>query len=225
MNDIDTLREITILADVPESDLQKISTQVTPVNLAKGSYLFYRNDESGWLYLVAAGSLQVIIDNDANREIIVYTIESGDIVGEMSLFSNILRSATAVALEDTKLYKIENHTFIEIMNVCPIIGTNLSRALISRLLSANKMIERLGAMDGTERVTDFIKALVAREGVKDSEGLYRVDNRPTYNDIAQRLGVSEKTVYRTMRVLAKDGVIKVVGKKLIVSASILGKPQ
>ncbi|VAX14933.1 hypothetical protein MNBD_NITROSPINAE01-579 [hydrothermal vent metagenome] len=222
MNDIDTLHEINILAGLPKEDLQDISRYMSPVNLPKGSYLFYRNDESGWLYLVASGSLQVIIDNDANREIIVCTIKSGDIIGEMSLFSNSPRSATAIALEDTKLFKIENSKFIELMASYPAAGINLSKVLVDRLMSANQMIERLGAMDGTERVTDFMKALVAREGIKDGEDMCHVENRPTYHEIAQRLGVSEKTVYRTMRSLSKDGAIKVTGKKLIVKPSILG---
>jgi len=220
MGDITFLKKINILAGLTDRELEDIERRLTPVRLEKSDRLFYRHDKSSGLYLLTKGSLQIIIDNDANREIIVYTIRQGDIVGEMSLFnSNQLRSATAVALEKSLLFRISNEKFIDIMNVYPTIGVNLSRTLVERLLAVNEMIERLGAMDGNERVTHFLQALVAREGVRDG-AWNRLDNRPTYRQISHRLGVSEKTVYRTMRALASSGDIEIKGRQLFVKASI-----
>jgi len=222
MGDFAPLKKINILAGLSDSELEDIQRRLTPSRLKKGARLFYRHDKSSGLYLVTRGSIQIIIDNDANREIIVYTIREGDIVGEMALFRNQLRSATAVTLEDCELYKIGNEKFIELMYIYPAIAVNLSRVLIDRLLAANEMIERLGAMDGTERVTHFLRALMVREGVRDGD-LYRMDNRPTYRQISNRLGVSEKTIYRTMRALAKKGDIDVKGRRLAAKSSFVGE--
>jgi CRP-like cAMP-binding protein len=125
-----------------------------------------------------------------------------------------------VALTDARLFKIANSRFVEIMTRHPAVAINLSRILVNRLLAANVMIERLGAMDGTERVADFVRALAAREGkLKDDQ--YILQPRPTYTQISHRLGISEKTVYRTMRQMAGDGKITIRGRGLIVPKSFV----
>ncbi len=194
----------------------EIRSRLTTVKTHKGAYLFYRGDEADAVYVVESGSFQIIIDNEANREIIVYTIGPGDIIGEMTLFTHAPRTATVVALSDAVLYKIPNTRFVELVHEYPAIGVNLSRVLIDRLVSANEMIERLGAMDGSERVADFLKALMAREGRQVGDE-FVMDNRPTYYQISHRLGVSEKTIYRTVRDLASAGVVRVKGRKLFMS--------
>ncbi|MBF0171207.1 MAG: Crp/Fnr family transcriptional regulator [Nitrospinae bacterium] len=201
-------------------DQEAIRARLATVKTHKGAYLFYRGDESDAVYVVESGAFQIIIDNDANREIIVYTIGPGDIIGEMTLFTHAPRTATVVALADAVLYKISNSRFVELIHDYPAIGVNLSRALIERLVSANEMIERLGAMDGAERVADFLKALMAREGRRVGDE-FVMDNRPTYYQISHRLGVSEKTIYRTVRDLAADGVVRVKGRKFFMSVSFM----
>lgn len=224
MSDASSLRDVTVLKGLADKDLEDMVPNLIPVRYSKGQYIFYRNDKSTGLYFVVEGSIQIIIDNELNKEIVVYTIGKGDIVGEMSLFSNEKRSATAVALEESYLFKVHNEKFIELMHGHPSIAVNLARILIERLLAANEMIERLGAMDGTERVIHFLKALAAREGVRSGD-VSRLENRPTYRQISQRLGVSEKTIYRTMRTLTKNGDIEIRGRQMILNPSITSIKQ
>lgn len=223
MSDISILRGINVLAGLGELELMEIARRLIPLKIEKGERLFYRNDVSSGIYFVTEGSFQVIIDNDASREIIVYTIKKGDIIGEMALFNNNLRSATAVALEKSRLFKISNEQFVEVMRLYPDVAVNFSRILIDRLLAANETIERLGAMDGTERVTSYIRSLARREGAREKNGDYILSVRPTYQQISQRLGISEKTIYRTMRHLADEGKIQITGRKLIAKVALLGK--
>ena len=131
-----SLDGIGICYGLDERQLEEMARHFVPVHLDKGSFLFYRNDHSTGLYIVAQGSLQIIIDNDNNKEIVVYTIGKGDIVGEMTLFSEEERSATAVALEECRLFKIKNSKFIELLSTYPIVGVNLARILIDRLHAA-----------------------------------------------------------------------------------------
>lgn len=220
MNELELVKSINIFSGLDDRETAEVARRLAYLKSDKGSYLFYRNDESDGLYFVAKGLFQIIIDNEANKEIIVYTVGKGDILGEMSLFGNHKRSATAVALEESRLCKISNEKFLELMRHFPVIGVNMTKVLISRLLAANEMIERLGAMDGEERIIHFLKSMMAREGaLKDNS--YMMANRPTYRQISQRLGVSEKTVYRTMRHLAGAGMLELGGKKLVMTKSFM----
>jgi len=219
MNDVDSLKKASVFKGIPDSDLAVIAQNTAFLKVDKGSYIFYRGDPSDGVYFVATGSVQIIINSDDNREIIVYSVEEGGVIGELSIFENHHRSATAVALSESKLFKIANEKFVKIINRFPSVAVNLSRILVNRLLAANVMIERMGTMDGMERVADFIRALAAREGTL-RDGLY-VLPRPTYSQISHRLGISEKTVYRTMRQMADDGTITIKDRGLIVPKSFV----
>jgi CRP/FNR family transcriptional regulator len=219
MSDLNLLQKAGVFRGLPDADLALIAQKAAFMKMDKGSYIFYRGDPSDGVYFVAAGSVQIIIDSDDNREIIVYSVEEGDILGELSIFENHRRSATAVVLTDARLFKIANDRFVEILHRLPSVAVNLSRALVNRLLAANVMIERMGAMDGTERMADFVRTLAAREGTL-RDGQYILP-RPPCNQISHRLGVSEKTVYRTMRQMASDGKITIRGRELIVPKSFV----
>lgn len=219
MTDLDKLKIFGVFEGLTDHELEEVSRCVVSVSIKKGAYLFYRNDITSGMFFVISGRFQIIIDNESNKEITVYTVAKGDFIGEMSLYSDGIRSATAVALKDATLYKISNKDFIALLRSNAIIGVNLSKALVSRLLAANEMIERLGAMDGSERVADYLKALAAREGTlsKDSFNL----ERPTYQQMSLRLGLSEKTIYRSMRDLALVGLITMKGRKLIIRKELV----
>lgn len=220
MDDLELISQINVFSGLGGNEIAEVARRLAPLRVEKGSYLFYRDDRSDGMFFVARGLFQIIIDNDANREIIVYTVGKGDILGEMSLFGEHKRSATAVALEESRLFKIPNERFLDLMRIYPPVGVNMANVLIGRLLAANEMIERLGAMDGSERIEHFIKSLLAREGVETGDK-YVMEKRPTYRQISQRLGISEKTVYRTMRALAENGSIHLGGKRLEMLTSFM----
>ncbi|MBI5815936.1 MAG: Crp/Fnr family transcriptional regulator [Nitrospinae bacterium] len=220
MDDLELIGQINVFAGLGGDQIAEVARRLAPMRVEKGSYLFYRDDMSDGMFFVARGLFQIIIDNEANREIIVYTVGKGDILGEMSLFGEHKRSATAVALEESRLFKISNERFLDLMRTCSLIGVNMAKVLIGRLLAANEMIERLGAMDGAERIEHFLKSLLVREGsLRDDR--YAMEKRPTYRQISQRLGISEKTVYRTMRCLAEKGMIHLGGKRLEMMKSFM----
>jgi CRP-like cAMP-binding protein len=216
------LRNIKAFQGLSSAEMEDVGRGLSPMALEKGSYLFYRNDPSPGVYFLTKGTLQITIDSGDNREIVVYVIQEGDIVGEMSLFGRTERSASAAALEKCLLFKTSAAKFIEIMNIYPAVAVNLARILVDRLREANDVIERLGTMDGEERVANFLVALAMRTGETKGE-FFRIGKKPTYRSISQRLGMSEKTVYRAMRSLMEGSALIIEDGSLLVKKSLAEK--
>ncbi|MFW2331712.1 MAG: Crp/Fnr family transcriptional regulator [Nitrospinota bacterium] len=215
-----TLTHVKIFDQISIFDQGLIKKKSTIVSLKKGTPLLYREESANYIFVIESGMLQVSIDSKSGKEIIVYKLLEGDIVGELNLFSNKERTATAIALNDSKLIKISNTDFIEFMRTFPQIGLNLTNVLIERLISANRTIERLGAMDATDRVADFIYSLAKIEG-KEQDDYFHIQKRPTYINISQELAISEKTVFRVFKALEADGKIEMIGRELKVYKSIM----
>jgi CRP-like cAMP-binding protein len=72
------------------------------VRIKKDSYLFLQGDEADCMYIVKTGQLALYIA-DYLVEKMVSTVGSGELIGEMSLFDRLSRSASAKALTDCEL--------------------------------------------------------------------------------------------------------------------------
>ena len=82
-------------------------------------------------FIVMGGKVR-ISKKVKNRNISVGILKEGDVFGEMGLFQDALRSATATAMGDVTVGVIDKQRFKEILSQCPedmqaIIGSILNR--------------------------------------------------------------------------------------------------
>jgi EAL domain-containing protein (putative c-di-GMP-specific phosphodiesterase class I)/CRP-like cAMP-binding protein len=70
-----------------------------------GQYLFSEGDDGDCAFIIEKGSVEVYL-NKQNKKMIIATLSSGDLVGEMAIIDRLPRTASAVALEDTDVIVI-----------------------------------------------------------------------------------------------------------------------
>lgn len=93
-----------------------------------------REGETGeHVYLIISGSVQ-ILKNHRDTPLQIAVLSSGEILGEIGILSNGPRSATAVALEDTKVVMVKDQILHSALTETrfPLIRP-LTRQLVSRL--------------------------------------------------------------------------------------------
>lgn len=79
-------------------------------------YIFYQGDPGIALYLIREGEVKIVKNNDQGNEMELARFGRGDFFGEMSLMDQDVRSASAIALADSKLgvlFKPDLDKFIE----------------------------------------------------------------------------------------------------------------
>jgi len=72
-----------------------------------GETILREGDTGEHLYLIISGSVEILKDQPTHPQQIAI-LASGDILGEFAVLSNEPRSATAVALEDTKVVMVKD---------------------------------------------------------------------------------------------------------------------
>jgi len=105
----------------------------------KGDFIFKENEFGIEMYIIKSGKVQVSKKvND--KEIILEVLTKREFFGEMALFSDKIRTATAVALEDTEVIVItKNMLDSQLRNVPPWFVT-MFKAIVRRLEKADKRI-------------------------------------------------------------------------------------
>jgi lysophospholipid hydrolase len=115
------------------------------VHLDRGATLFRRGDAADCMYFLVHGLLHVVSDSP-DDETPIGAIYRGEVVGEMSILSGEVRTATVRAVRDSDLVRLTKAGFEEISAACPGVTMGILRILVNRLRERGRPARRGGAL-------------------------------------------------------------------------------
>ncbi len=92
------------------------------------------------MYIIIEGTVDILLFDGKNK-IKVATLKKGDFFGEMSIFTDSPRSATALANENLKLAYIDNEKQLKrFLEINPGFASKMVHILAMRLAATNKIL-------------------------------------------------------------------------------------
>ena len=123
------LKESGIFSKVTTDDLRYIAQALEEDVFFAGERVFDINDQGDHLYIIIEGKIGISIDPDPAKKEYVAFIGPGETFGEMNLVDDLPRSATAHAIEDTRVLALEKSRLSGLLMSYPEIGIGIMRAL------------------------------------------------------------------------------------------------
>ena len=112
---------------------------------AAGEYLFREGDLGTEMFILQEGQVEILKTVNGEDEQLA-VLDKGDFFGEMSLLEDLPRTASARALVDCKVIRINGATFDQMLRTKPEIAVRIMRKLSRRLRQTDQMLrEALGA--------------------------------------------------------------------------------
>src|SRR5512133_3451444 len=111
---------LSMLAEVPVFSLLDAQERATLSELlesekfTEGSYIFHAGDAGHALYIVLSGRVQVYVENTEGEQIVLAQNEPGDVFGEISLLDGGPRTATAIAIDNCELLRLDRESLQEL---------------------------------------------------------------------------------------------------------------
>lgn len=167
-----------------------------------GSVVFREGEPGDCAYVIERGRVEVFVLRNG-RKILLATLSSGDIFGEMALINNGVRSATVVTAEQTELICISREVFQDkIARTDPIVALFL-RTLLERFSEAReRLLSLIGRTDHWAR----------RDKTRHSP-LYERDRETTVrtlnfeDDLEKAIRCNEFQLFYQPIVLSQNGLI------------------
>lgn len=122
------------MSDSPKKDNFK-----DVVLVKKGTVLFHEGEPSSFLYIIAKGKI-AIIKEDGGRIHPLAEIGEKSFIGELSMFSEEHRNASAIAKEDTEVFMIKKSDIKKVLKNCPDWVTNIMLTLTDRLRDVDELM-------------------------------------------------------------------------------------
>lgn len=146
------------LPSLDKKMMVQISAKLTPVNYKPGSIIFQEGDVADQFYIIIKGQVEIVKRHESGQEFIVATLASGQYFGEMGLFENSRRNATARAYgaSEVILMALDKDTFSKLMTDSELTHSTIARLMRQRT-TVNHLLEILPATTETPLINKEIK--------------------------------------------------------------------
>ena len=105
------LKTVSIFAGTPDEILAEVASLLEEVELREGETIFEKGDAGDCMYISVDGQVRV---HDGGRTL--NYLGEGDVSGEMAVLAPEPRLASVTAVEDTRLFRLDQEAFYELMD-------------------------------------------------------------------------------------------------------------
>ena len=188
------------------------------VALKKGEFLFRAGNEANFYHQVMSGSIKMITDSAEGQEFIQGIFNAGDSFGEPPLFCGFPYPSTAIAIEDSSIFKLPKTQFFDLLKNNFDIHLQFDQVLCQRLKYKSMILSDISFYDPEHRITNLLKYLKDSSSSNIKDGMIRT-TKPyvipfTRQQLADMSGLRVETVIRTVKKMQEKGKLKIVGRKI-----------
>jgi CRP/FNR family transcriptional regulator, cyclic AMP receptor protein len=194
--------------DTSEGLFQKFGKEFRP-----GQMIFCEWEPGDSLYIIVKGKVKIVkIFGKTQKTLDV--MEEGSIFGEMALLEEEPRSASAIAITETKLLEFNKENFNMIIQKYPQLVYNLLIIFAKRIYDAKRRLKNLLIDDYTTRVIDVF--LMLSEHNPNAWLVNSITLQTTIDDVANWCGLPVAEVNNIVMTLVKQGKIELYADKIVV---------
>jgi len=150
VNTVEMLRSVDTLEAISDEDLLVLHGALKKRKFRAGEMIFAKGDTSSAMYLVQSGLVNVFLPGEQSSRISLKDISAGEFFGELSMFDEKPRSASAVAVTDTVLLELEQETLEKFLNQRPYVAISMLRSMSERLRETTSLLSTRAAKNVDE---------------------------------------------------------------------------
>ena len=181
----------------------------------RGQTIFLEGEPSDAFYVIADGTVKVFVLSESGEQMVFATLRSPESLGDVALFDGGPRSASAEAIEATRLAVFPLSTVETLVRD----DARVARALLG---AAGVMLRRLSTqtadfvfLDLEGRVAKVL-ALSAGRRRADGDDVVHLDLGLTQSELGAMVGGSRQSVNQSLHALAHRGFISIDGRNVVV---------
>jgi CRP-like cAMP-binding protein len=133
---IDFLKNIRLFEGVKKRELIHILENLQERTYLKGETIFTQGDIGRALFIVFSGKIALTrLDRETDKSGVIAEVQPGEFFGEMALLEEMPRTATAYALEETRVFMLFKIKLESLLFARPKIGVVIASQL-AKIMSA-----------------------------------------------------------------------------------------
>lgn len=208
------LQGVALFEGLSAAEYDELASICRERSYSKGHTILYGDDPGTNLFIIAKGSVKIVVLSDDGREHILGLLGETDFFGEMALLDGEPRSASAIAREASTVLSISREDFQEELRRNPDISLKILATICQRLRHTDRHLEALAFLSAPGRVARVLLDM-AKDGEKSPEGTI-IRTRMTRQELASIAGTTRETLTRVLMEFQDDGLVDIDKDVLVV---------
>ena len=138
---LDRLRHCSLFAELDKEELITLAAGFEEMSVSSGEQVIHQDQEEPYLFVLAAGLLEVFRTSDEGEETRLSVVLPGEPIGEIGYFSNGMRSASVRALEPCEVLRMHYDRLTECFEESPGLAHTFMDVVSERLRRANELYQ------------------------------------------------------------------------------------
>lgn len=182
------------------------------MSVAKGEEIFCEGRHSNCYFQILEGEVKMFNINEDGKEFIQGIFYPGQSFGEPPLFVDVQYPASAEALMDSEIIRLNRDRFFDLLTSHPEEHLKITTAMASRLYYKSIMASELSSQEPEHRILSILDYLKKHVYQLHKPFSFEVDL--TRQQIADLTGLRVETVIRATKALEKKGEVKIINRKI-----------
>jgi len=197
-----------ILGGTSKAPITKLANRGAVHSYRRGTYIFHQGDAAHEIHFLFEGRVEISSDSVTGQRQLHTTLQPPAFFGELGVLGGIPRTATALALEESKVWVVPGEDWMRFLDEHPEVSRALLQALARQVQAHEAFVEDLLFLDLKGRVAKRLLQLVA-PSVEDvpMNGRAILPSVVTHADLASLCGGSRENVTRILSEFQRRGLI------------------
>jgi CRP/FNR family transcriptional regulator, cyclic AMP receptor protein len=207
MENDQVLERVPLFAGLDPRERAALGQGMRRRTFKRGDVLFHREDQGTLLYCIVSGVVRIFLPTGTGEEVTLDVLGPGTVFGELSLFDEQPRSASAAALEDLSVLTLDRTHVLATLSDYPRAMSRILAELSQRLRRANTMIEDIITLNVPGRVCKKLLDLSAGHG-KPGDGGIVIGITFTQQELASMIGATRESTNKVLRNFQSRGLLR-----------------
>jgi CRP/FNR family transcriptional regulator/CRP/FNR family cyclic AMP-dependent transcriptional regulator len=195
--------------------ISRLAEEGTTRRYRRGTYLFHQGDPSPDVFFLIGGRVEISSLSASGHRQLHTTLDQPQFFGELGVLGNMPRTAAALALEESEVWRTDAEAFVTFLSEEPSAARAILRALARQVQSHEAFVEDLLYLDLKGRVAKRLLQLVSPSLDELPEDGAVVPAVVTHADLASLCGGSRENVTRILSDLQRRGLVERDGRRFV----------
>ena len=206
-----------LFAGLNPAQVEIIRSCAEPSTIKKGEILFFQGTPHNGIFIIQSGIIRTFFVAPRGREITLAYWRPGNMVGTPEVLSEGVHLWSGEAVVPGQVLHLKCSTLRSLVMEMPQLALAVIEALEFKGKCFSGMVQMLGTMTVSERITESLRTLAEIYGTQAPDGI--VLRAPfTHEAIASMVGASRQWVTMELHKLQKQGIVRISNRAIVVVA-------
>lgn len=153
---IDTalLAEVPLFQFLDDTERETLAAQLDDVHFDTGQRLFAVDEPGRGMFVIRRGEVELFYTDNTGRKILLDVVGAGDFVGEISMLDGGGHTASAEAVADTDVLRVDRHDLEVLFKLHPAAAFDLLQSLGRRMRTTAELLRHTASRNVVEELED-----------------------------------------------------------------------